>query len=429
MNPRRLLLCCCAHAALCLAYTYCEAPLPTYHAPPPGSTLLQARPIPPNPVLVVTRHGDRAPANVYPEEGGAVWDCAALEATGLPALTSAVAGVEALAQTQTAAALLPRRLWRGNCTPGQLTERGAMQHMRLGKRMREIYVDKLRLLPEKLDESQLFVRSTDVPRTRQSAIAHVAGLYPYEGETRVRLRVAPAELETMNPPSHQTACPRLGQIVAALKSSDEWNARQCQLADVRARLERAFGTRGLDKFANAFNPYSDNMHCSKQANAACVPRECHGMSTPVPASDVQTVMSQAEWELLAWSAPSGPVAPELSRLAIGFFLAGDLAPAMRSALAGDPAAPKYALFSAHDYTLAFLLSALGHRNERWPQYASHAVFEVLRMPSGAGAVRFVYNGEERLIEGCDASPCEWEQFARVVDALAVRNATSECALR
>jgi len=68
----------------------------------------------------------------------------------------------------------------GNCLVGQLVESGFEMERLNGKRLRQAYVEVEKLLPEAWwhasTDSNVFLRSTDVPRTKQSAMALIAGL-------------------------------------------------------------------------------------------------------------------------------------------------------------------------------------------------------------------------------------------------------------
>jgi hypothetical protein len=60
----------------------------------------------------------------------------------------------------------------------QLTARGFEQQVSLGESLRQLYVHEHELLPKKLHAADVYVRSTDVPRTRESALGMLRGLYP-----------------------------------------------------------------------------------------------------------------------------------------------------------------------------------------------------------------------------------------------------------
>jgi hypothetical protein len=54
------------------------------------------------------------------------------------------------------------------CRSGQLTTIGCQQHYEIGKNFRNLYIDQLSFMPDMLNTSMIYVRSTDVYRTRQS---------------------------------------------------------------------------------------------------------------------------------------------------------------------------------------------------------------------------------------------------------------------
>ncbi len=55
-------------------------------------------------------------------------------------------------------------------TPGQLTSIGLAQHKTLGKQFRDLYVTQYQLLDEQFRSNDIWIRSTDVPRTIQSCM-------------------------------------------------------------------------------------------------------------------------------------------------------------------------------------------------------------------------------------------------------------------
>jgi len=61
---------------------------------------------------------------------------------------------------------------------GQLTPLGMKQHYELGKNLRELYVTKYHLIPEKYNKKYIYIRSDDVDRTLMSAFSFLQGLYP-----------------------------------------------------------------------------------------------------------------------------------------------------------------------------------------------------------------------------------------------------------
>jgi len=63
-------------------------------------------------------------------------------------------------------------------TTGMLTPQGMRQRYLLGRYARERYTEKYKLLDSDYNEGQIFIQSTDVNRTIQSAYSELLGLYP-----------------------------------------------------------------------------------------------------------------------------------------------------------------------------------------------------------------------------------------------------------
>lgn len=65
------------------------------------------------------------------------------------------------------------------CDMGMLTDTGRITTFELGKRLRRLYVDQLKFLPETISSADfLYLRSTPVPRALESLQQSLAGLYP-----------------------------------------------------------------------------------------------------------------------------------------------------------------------------------------------------------------------------------------------------------
>ena len=61
---------------------------------------------------------------------------------------------------------------------GELTFLGMKQHLALGKKLRNYYVDQLGVIPGKYNSQQVYIRSTDVNRTLISAMSNMLGMFP-----------------------------------------------------------------------------------------------------------------------------------------------------------------------------------------------------------------------------------------------------------
>eukprot|EP00727_Mastigamoeba_balamuthi_P001487 m51a1_g11335 hypothetical protein (395) ;mRNA; r:144977-146729 len=381
----RLVLVALCVAACASAYDYCEAGLPEQHPLPFDASLVQ--------VAVVTRHGDRTPISVLPRNHeNVVWEC------DLPEFVSVFSSAEGhtFQQSYISPQSFGGLLWQGNCTPGQLTLKGAMQARAVGQRMRQIYVETYGLLPRQFDPSLVYVRSTDIWRTKQTAMGHMNGLYPPETVRRgtvLRLNTAPTNIETLFPNSD--ACPMLGRLNSKVRESQEWKSRVAGLADVRTRIDKQLGTAGM--WTDQFSAHADVLHG----------RKCHGLDTPVADKDMQAIFEQADWEQTY-------LPDRIPRLSMGFFLQ-ELAEFLSTR---GTSGPRYGLFSAHDSSVVALMAALGS-SENWPPFASSVVFEQWRSREGRYFVRVQYNGELRVPRGCSSAMCPIEEFTSLVRSLAV----------
>lgn len=138
----------------------------------------------------IWRHGDRAPANFYPTDPNSNPD-----------------------------------VWPFSL--GQLTNLGKQQQYRLGQWLRDRYADVL--LPESYDDQTVFVRSTDVDRTLDSAYSNLAGLFPPTGDEMWNDKISWQPIPVHTVPVNQDwllaamlpACPVYDQEYSTATSSPE----------------------------------------------------------------------------------------------------------------------------------------------------------------------------------------------------------------
>ena len=398
---------------------YCQASLPQYVAPEPAGSRIEQ-------VVSVSRHGDRSPLAVLPherEESGVRWEC------GLPVYGSVGATAGYAHEYVAPAGPYAARVWKGNCTGGQLTVRGGEQCYAMGRALREIYVDKLGLLPREYDGEALYIESSEFERTRESMMSMMLGLYPpatRNGKV-VRYRVQSSSGTQLCP--NTNVCPRLARLEAENENRTEWRARMAALRPVLAKLHRIGGTAGLagwDK-ERTVGSWHDTLRA----------RACHGLPLPckdgecVTAEEAQQVFDQADYECMHLLEGD-----ECERLAIGTF-AQRIADIFNATVEEDTEATEasgnsgkwndqkgknkneknekknknyaYLHFSAHDSTIQALLTAFKNNNV-FPPYASTLVFELWKAPDSRHLVRILYNGEPIKLRECTAVMCPFEEF-------------------
>ena len=410
--PLLLLLCLLLEQQSVLAedpYAYCWAPGPQAHEfPVAGYTLAH--------ISIVVRHGDRTPVNLMAVgEDKYTWECQNTETVTESSIGSALH--HTIHNTLASNAFSPY-LWHGTCAVGQLTERGIEQHLTLGRALMKVYGTAHGLLPAVLDSpDKVYVRATDYPRTRQSAISLLAGAWDAAhrtAETRqLRMEVYPSVVETLV--ESGDSCPRVKKLMEAQKSTPEWKAHLKNVSKALTRMNAITG-HNLD---GVFK-HSDVLHT----------RLCHNKSLPcrdgqcVSQADLQAVHDGANFEMIHQYATD-----EIARLGIGIFVQ-ELRD--RIVAAGTAKRPLLALYGAHDFTHALLIQALHLGVESWPPYASHMVFELWQPSTRAApaAVRLVYNGDVMRVPGCTVAggtACSLAELDTIIkQRLTIQNYTKEC---
>lgn len=306
-------------------------------------------------VQVVTRHGARTTFESVPPSVEALWLCHESP------LMAPDAGDASLTM---APEMLFRKVYldgqemlHGNCSQGQLTVVGSQMHFMLGQMMREAYVvDE----PVVNGPTSVYVRSTDVPRTVESAMAQMLGLLGYplvpgSGAVPV-VDVHTVELEG----DYLAPLASCGPVVAACNAvvaTPEWAQQESSLADDAAALRAAWGVSELPEWF--------------LINDAVYARSFH--SLPPPAG-VTTAMAERIMKLSSWQMGALYGSPAAQRLGVGALLQM-LLTNMQNAV-GSNVSQRYHLYSAHDTSMGMLSSALGLWTGRWPGFASHMLFEL-----------------------------------------------------
>ncbi|KAF9326637.1 hypothetical protein BG006_009953 [Podila minutissima] len=415
-------------------YNYCQARRPdtkSYPAPKDKDAVLMSS-------QLFVRHGDRTPITVLPLDLGLTWECANMSAfsfTG-PATDQdekspfQYANVVAH-QVVTIPSQSPwsHQMWRGSCIPGQLTPLGAWQHRALGAALRNLYVDQLQFLPPTFDPLTVFIRSTDIWRTKQSAENLMAGLYGTQTGSSssdvdppvLQIHTLPIEIDylTMN----SNACPRISQLRAKIEGVSPV-LKQLREDNVKFKKE----LKDLLGVERTWSGYMDTI----------LPRVCHGQ----PLQCVQGDDDDEEKECVTHDTATkilqnvATQTTEMYRDAKGIFEVlqlgiGPLAQEIkRNLLAAKDNTTKVLLnvYSGHDTTLSPLLGMLDSADMRWPPYAANMLMELWKSGSDEHFVRVIYN--HKIVETksgwCDLSWCPLEKFTAHLDRFYVPDLAKQC---
>jgi acid phosphatase len=122
-----------------------------------------------------------------------------------------------IAGVSTAMEKLYEQMGRGHCGLGQLTDVGKDTMNKLGSFFRRQYIDRHKLLPEKMDETQIKLRSTDYARTFESLQYVLSGLYGEHAPNGLHISTRVENEESLH--ALENHCPRLKQLMAGFRKA------------------------------------------------------------------------------------------------------------------------------------------------------------------------------------------------------------------
>ncbi|CAL1571594.1 unnamed protein product [Knipowitschia caucasica] len=386
------------------AYGYCNTPNRTEQAweghSPADYSLLS--------VQVMIRHGDRYLLYSIPKTRRPAIDCtlSANRRPSHPLLSGFIThmGRGGRGHWDSPLSSVPRLPNHSSCDIGELTQTGVVQHLRNGQLLRDAYKHHT-LLAEDWSPRQVWLETTGKSRTLQSGLSLLYGLLPDFDWTKLTVR-------------HQWStlfCGGACDCPARNKYLDEEQRRQYRLRVANTELERTYTemarTLGIPtRQLRAANPI-DSLLCHL----------CHGIAFPcVPATDSGSggCLTMSQFAVIRKQQLEDEVERrkaglyrKYAILAMFPYLNRTAAKMERVARANEPGRQTrpggeevFSLSSAHDVTMAPLLSALGLEQARFPRFAARVVFELWKSPGttskkkGAKAkdgevfVRVLYNG-------------------------------------
>ncbi|KAM4627215.1 2-phosphoxylose phosphatase 1 isoform 2-T2 [Polymixia lowei] len=396
------------------AYGYCNTPNHTEQAweghSPADYKLLS--------VQVMIRHGDRYPLYSIPKTKRPAIDCT-LSPSRKPSHPQLSAFISHMGQGgrghwESTLGSVPRLPNHSACEMGELTQTGVVQHLRNGQLLRQAY-KRHKLLPSDWSPRQLWAETTGKSRTLQSGLALLYGFLPEFDWKKLTVR-------------HQWStlfCGSACDCPARNRYLEEEQRRQYRLRVADTELERTYvdmaRTLGLPtRQLRAANPI-DSLLCHL----------CHGLSFPcVPTGDGGSAacLTLVQFAIIRRQ----QLEDEVDRRRVGLYhkyavlamhpYLNRTAAKMERVARGNEAGRRpraggeevFTLSSAHDVTVAPLLSALGLEEARFPRFAARVVFELWKSPparqgqqrkgggkgekpraaDGEAFIRVLYNGED-----------------------------------
>ncbi|MED6238218.1 hypothetical protein ATANTOWER_013132 [Ataeniobius toweri] len=345
-------------------------------------------------VQVLFRHGARTPLRSIPEVMEAQWVPTLLEAPPHTHINYVVTDLEGGPQPPSPLEDNYRRnILSGGTFPGQLTKVGMQQLYELGERLRKTYIEETPFLSPTFIPTEVYVRSTNIVRTIESARCLIAGLFQQKQKDIVSILTTEAESEILYPNYH--GCKLLKVLL-----SPRW-AEVSTLPGIAADLQSILSALGIEAHQHVdFILIRDDM----------VARETHGLpSPPVLSSWRNTVEERAVDMICHLYEPRRREKLQLSVGALFHMLLDNIEKKLEGSSA--EANRKLFLYSAHDTTLIPCLMALEIFDMKWPPYAADITLELHQnRKTGDTFVKVSYMGQDQLIPGCSGVYCPLQEF-------------------
>ncbi|XP_038576602.1 lysophosphatidic acid phosphatase type 6 [Micropterus salmoides] len=285
----------------------------------------------------------------------------------------------------------------GGTFPGQLTTVGMQQLYELGKRLRRRYIEESPFLSSTFNPAEVYVRSTNIVRTIESAKCLVAGLFQQKQIEIVPILTTEAESEILYPNYH-------GCKLLKILGSHRW-AESSTLPDIAADLQSIQRALGIAAHQHIdFILIRDDM----------VARETHGLPCPAVLDTWRNKVEQRAVDMIYHVYQ--PSKRENLQLCVGPLL-HTLLVNIEGKLQDTSSDPnrKLFLYSAHDTTLIPCLMALGIFDMKWPPYAADITLELHQhRQTSKPFVKVSYIGQDQLIPGCSGVYCPLEEFKQAL---------------
>ncbi|CZJ03958.1 Histidine phosphatase superfamily (branch 2) [Legionella pneumophila] len=293
---------------------------------------------------------------------------------------------------------------------GQLTAEGMQQEYKMGVVFRKKYIEESHLLPEHYEYGTIYVLSTDYARTLMSAQSLLMGLYPPGTGPAI--------------PAGTSALPHAFQPIPVFSAPSKYDEVIIQQVDRKEReklMEQyVFSTREWQQKNNELkDKYPlwsrltginiDNLEDLETVGHTLYIHQIHNAPMPegLASNDIETIINSAEWAFMAQEKPQQIANAYSSKLMTNIADYLNSGSMKKSKL-------KYVLLSAHDTTIASVLSFLGAPLEKSPPYASNVNFSLYDNGANYYKVKITYNGNPVLIPACGGSVCELQQLINLV---------------
>ncbi|XP_077993285.1 lysophosphatidic acid phosphatase type 6-like [Glandiceps talaboti] len=349
---------------------------------------LQARGLQLKLVQVFLRHGARTPLHTLPNPNSnpeleVIWDKDSLFAGGEHLMADF--GVKNLDGGPPPISRLEniyrKRILPGGSFVGQLTTVGKEQMHELGKMYKTVYVDELKYLNPSFSPDHIYIRSTNMMRSLESAACFLAGMFGEDMKKHgeVTIYTDTSENEILYPNAFN--CKRFGDFGRRF-----WHDQDILpgIKRFREQLQRIMGL--ADSFKLNIVEMRDNLRAM----------EAHNLPIVRSLEPLVSIIDKRATEVMKYyvsrSTSEGLEVLQLTTGPVVHMIRENMQQVNKM-----ENFQKFHIYSCHDTTLMALLCGLGIFDEKWPPYAADLTFELYEDKDGQQYVRTLYNGKQRNI--------------------------------
>jgi len=290
---------------------------------------------------------------------------------------------------------------QNNCSISQLTPVGVSQMLHLGLTLRSVYLPLLNIS----SSDDIIIYSTKYRRTFQSALAFMYAILTPDVLSKITFK----ESDSYSYCFDHCACLNVNGLMLKIKQSS---------------AKRLKSRKAMETMFKHMHNIVHLMNSSVQIDPyllrdSIMTYICHGSPLPcykndcIQIKDVHRLFNYVDWDLERYSKHS-----LLQKYGLLKSYGFALNIAMNLLKMVSESKPRLVLYSGHDLTAQYLLTALGVRNAQTmsPHYASRLVFEVYRnntvdttYPGRDFYFRVIFNGKDvtRLVTFCNSGNHDW----------------------
>ncbi|KAL4216395.1 hypothetical protein ACF0H5_024121 [Mactra antiquata] len=307
------------------------------------------------------------------------------------------------------------KLMKDGCMRGLLTKLGQYQMYKIGQSIGEQYIREAKLIDDNFDESQVYVRSTNIARTIATARCVLGGIFHSQNlqncSEPVKIYVGDSKTDELLP--RTAVCRVLRQInhFAMIHAGDLPGLKEDRLLVENLLNIEADGTPGKHKIN--FVDVRDDI----------VARETHGFEIPKCLKPHRQMIYENAAKVIYYAFCAHEEAEREVAMKLSNGPMMDLI--LKNIEESDTSGFKMYLYSCHDSTLVGLLGTLDIYDFTWPPFGSDVRFELYENADGNKFVRVSYNGQDKIVRGCSSELSPLSEFKQSFEKYSLDNDTYE----